>query len=80
LRARGKDMKTRGAQSRGAVGALPGPARSYQRCRRCPAASRRRSPYAGTSKRPKEKTMPVILWLLGVPLGIVVLLMLFHVI
>lgn len=28
----------------------------------------------------KEMTMPVILWLLGVPLGIVILLMLFHVI
>jgi len=28
----------------------------------------------------KEIHMPVILWLLGVPLGIVLLLMLFHVI
>ncbi len=27
-----------------------------------------------------EKTMPVILWLLGVPLGLVIVLMLFHVI
>jgi len=29
--------------------------------------------------RPKEIQMPVILWLLGVPLGIVLLLMLFGV-
>jgi hypothetical protein len=28
------------------------------------------------SQQPKEITMPVILWLLGVPLGIVLLLML----
>jgi hypothetical protein len=28
----------------------------------------------------KEKSMPVILWLLGVPLGVVILLMLLHVI
>jgi hypothetical protein len=32
------------------------------------------------SKPPRENNMPVILWLLGVPLGIVILLVLFHVI
>jgi hypothetical protein len=31
-------------------------------------------------RQPKEIQMPVILWLLGVPLIVVVLLMLFHVI
>jgi hypothetical protein len=36
-----------------------------------------RSPYLGSSC--KEIPMPVILWLLGVPLGIVLLLMLFGV-
>jgi hypothetical protein len=43
-----------------------------------PAARARRSPYAG-GKTSKEISMPVILWLLGVPLGIVLLLMLFGV-
>jgi hypothetical protein len=36
--------------------------------------------YAGDSPSRKEISMPVILWLLGVPLGIVILLRLFNVI
>jgi hypothetical protein len=30
-------------------------------------------------QQPKELSMPIILWLLGVPLTVIVLLMLFHV-
>jgi hypothetical protein len=30
-------------------------------------------------RQPKELSMPIILWLLGVPLTVIVLLMLFHV-
>lgn len=30
-------------------------------------------------RQPKELHMPIILWLLGVPLTVIVLLMLFHV-
>jgi hypothetical protein len=55
-----------------------GPETSYRRARGTPATRARRPPYAGGS--PKEKPMPIILWLLGVPLGIVLLLVLFGVI
>jgi len=58
---------------------LSEPDGSYRRKRRCPAASARGSPYPGGIQPSKETPMPVILWLLGVPLGIVLLLMLFGV-
>jgi hypothetical protein len=53
---------------------------SYRRSGRCPAKRGRCTPYAGRSKPTKEFSMPVILWLLGVPLIVVLLLMFFHVI
>jgi hypothetical protein len=37
-------------------------------------------PYSPWQGHPKETNMPLILWLLGVPLAIVLLLMLFGVI
>lgn len=54
------------------------PEGSYCGWLRYPAAPLSESPYAG-SNQVKEIEMPVILWLLGVPLGIVILLMLFGV-
>jgi hypothetical protein len=42
-------------------------------------SSRRRLTLGAFNNPPKEIHMPVILWLLGVPLGILLLLMLFGV-
>lgn len=44
-----------------------------------PACTASAARYLGGSTNLQENNMPVILWLLGVPLGIVLLLMLFGV-
>jgi hypothetical protein len=55
------------------------PEASYRGFRRCPARQAGAVAYSGRSTILKEISMPLILWLLGVPLGIVLLLMLFGV-
>jgi hypothetical protein len=54
-------------------------AAAYRLCGRCPASGRRRARYLDAIDNPRSTSMPIILWLLGVPLTVIVLLMLFHV-
>jgi hypothetical protein len=56
-----------------ALGLPAGPAHRAILALRCAAVARH-------AIQGREKLMPIILWLLGVPLGVVVLLWLFHVI
>jgi len=47
--------------------------------RSLPGKGRRAREVPSLHRQPKEFSMPIILWLLGVPLTVIVLLMLFHV-
>ncbi|MFL6695019.1 MAG: hypothetical protein ACJ8GO_18895 [Ramlibacter sp.] len=47
--------------------------------RSLPGKNRRGREVPWRHRQPKELSMPIILWLLGVPLTVIVLLMLFHV-
>jgi hypothetical protein len=54
-------------------------AAAYRLCGRCPATRKKLGKYLVSIDNPQEYFMPIILWLLGVPLTVIVLLMLFHV-
>lgn len=51
------------------------PERAYRSCRACLPGVKSTGPYRGGNPT-KEFQMPVILWLLGVPITVIILLML----